>query len=116
MTSQYVFILAVFATLAVTFANNDLIIGDHVAGDRLLQLEHIEKDAAWWGEKGSITRTFEGDTFAKITMVRALDKHDNGHGATAEIIAGGVGHSYVTIKFVSERLRGIDFIVEIYGK
>lgn len=116
MASQHLIVLALFATLAVTFANHDLIIGDHVPGDRLLQVEQIEKDAAWWGEKSSITKTFEGDTFAKITMVRALDKHTNDHGATAEIIAGGVGYSYVTIKFVSERLRAIDFIVEIYGK
>ncbi|OXU24854.1 hypothetical protein TSAR_008649 [Trichomalopsis sarcophagae] len=119
MASQHFLALALFVTLTVTLAvslPNDVIAGSRIPGDRLIQREEVKKDASWVGMKVTITKTFEGDKYSKISQLRALDQHSNGHGATAKIIAGGVGFSYVTIKFESERFRGIDFVVELYGK
>lgn len=61
------------------------------------------------------TKTFTADGYSKITQVKILDKNTEGKGASAAIIAGGVGQTFVTIRFESQKGEGIDFVVELYG-
>lgn len=112
-------VIVLFATIAITAAAslpNDLIIGSSDPQAHLIQRESIKHDASKIGKIVTVTKTFNGNNFSKITMVRALDQHRNGHGATARLISGGLGQAYVTLKFESERFRSIDFVVEVYGK
>ncbi|KAL7304490.1 hypothetical protein TKK_0003282 [Trichogramma kaykai] len=111
-------LLVLCLAAALAEARNDLVIGVRQPNDFLIQRELVQKDAdvSALGIRTSYERTFTGNNISNITMIRALDQHDNGHGATAQIVGGGVGFKYVTIKFKSELFRGIDFVVEIYGK
>ncbi|KAL7300532.1 hypothetical protein TKK_0006530 [Trichogramma kaykai] len=110
-----VLLAVVVETLAVT-RPNDVFVGARIPGDRIIQRERIVKDASKIGRKAIVSKTFSGDGYSNITYIRALDQHTNGHGATATIISGGTGFKFVTMKFKSERFRGIDFVVELYGK
>ena len=96
---------------------NDLVVGVREPKDYLIQREAVKVDPGFENVfKASYERTFTGNNNAIITQYRALDQHPNGHGATAIPIGGGVGENYVTLKFKPELFRGIDFIVELYGK
>ncbi|XP_043461984.1 probable salivary secreted peptide [Leptopilina heterotoma] len=53
---------------------------------------------------------------AKITQVAAYDQKSDGTGAYAVIISGGPGFQHVGLRFVSQLSRGIDFVVELFGK
>jgi hypothetical protein len=119
MASQRMLIVTLFATLYLTLVAaipNDLTVGAREPGDFLLQREHVEKEESYLGKVVTVTKTLPGDGVSRITQIKALDQHQNGYGAHASIIAGGIGQSYVTIKFESERFRSIDFIIDLYGK
>ncbi|OXU24850.1 hypothetical protein TSAR_008645 [Trichomalopsis sarcophagae] len=123
MALQHILLFTIFATLAVSAQSestvarhNDLVIGRRVEGDYLLNRSFIKKDASWIGKVVTFTKTFTGDGVSTITQIKALDQHENGHGASAKVIAGGVDYLYVTLRLESERYRHIDFVVEIYGK
>jgi hypothetical protein len=51
-----------------------------------------------------------------ITYIQALDKYKWIGGGYAGVLGGGVGHTYVTLGFRSQFNRGINFVVEIFGK
>lgn len=122
MASLRLLFATLFAIVALTSAElpprpNDVIVGSRVPGDHVIgNIQHITKDASYIGKIVTVTKTFQGDGFSKITQIRALDQYSDGNGATAHFIAGGVGSNFVTIKFESQRFRGIDFVVELYGR
>ena len=106
-------LLCLFALVATVISlPNDLMIGTRIRGDELVQKEVIEKSYSLFGSV-EIDKTFNG--YSKITMIRAIDRSTNGHGAKVTVIAGGVGQAFVTLHFQSESVRGIDFEVEIYA-
>ncbi|XP_073990189.1 probable salivary secreted peptide [Rhodnius prolixus] len=51
----------------------------------------------------------------KITAIEVLDLYTDGNGGCFAIIDGGVGYDHVAIYFLSQFMRGFDFIVKIYG-
>ncbi|XP_014217816.1 probable salivary secreted peptide [Copidosoma floridanum] len=114
--------LFIIAFLAIIISNvtadvlpqNNLIVGELGDHDQLLERRKVEESFSL-GIKKTISELFEGDRQTKITHIRALDQHENGHGAVATIKKGGIGLTYVEIEFESQPFRGIDFIVEIYG-
>ena len=95
--------------------SHNLIVGYRVPGDWLLQKEDVVKDKQFL-QVVTLTKTFTGNGKSIITQIKALDQKTNGNGAYATIISGGVGESYVTIKFKSQRNHSIKFKVEIYGR
>ena len=95
--------------------SHNLIVGYRVPGDWLLQEEDIVREKAFL-QVITETITFTGNGKALITQIQALDKKINGNGAYATIISGGVGETYVTIKFKSQRNHSIRFKVKIYGR
>lgn len=59
--------------------------------------------------------TFTVPVGYEIAYVKAVDQKQNGHGAKVVVIAGGLGESFVTLKFESQRGHSIDYLVEIYA-
>ena len=116
MVSPKLALVCLLAFVAVVSAGkNDLIIGHRVYGDRPIQTESIVMDASKIGRIVTITKTFSGNGYSTITQVQAIDRNASGHGAKVSLVAGGEGNKFVTLKFESERFRGIDFFVEIFG-
>ena len=115
MVSSKLAFVCLFAVFAVVAAEerHDLIIGKLVPGDILIRKYVVWKTYELF-KSISITKTYKADGFSKITRVEALDRHDNGHGAKVELVDGGVGYTYVTLRFESENTRGIDFLIKLY--
>ena len=90
-----------------------MIVGYRVPGDWLLQKEDVVKDKQFL-QGVTLTKTFTGNGKSIITQIKALDQKTNGNGAYATIISGGVGESYVTIKFKSQRNHSIKFKVKLH--
>lgn len=106
----------VFIALAVTLvaaSEKDLFIGNPGTG-RLIRRDDVKVSETVLG-KAKISKTFGIEGYNKITQIKALDQHTNGHGATVTVTAGGIDSAYVTLKFESEPFRSIDYVVEIYG-
>ncbi|XP_058796332.1 probable salivary secreted peptide [Phymastichus coffea] len=110
-----VLIASVAMTLSATIKPNDLILGSRLPGDHLLQREFIKIPSKIM-QVVKHKQTFIGDNYSKITQVKLLDQNKKSNGATAAIVNGGPGLSYVGVDFKSKRGHSIDFIVELYGR
>jgi hypothetical protein len=51
-----------------------------------------------------------------IGCVQAIDQWTDDTGGYAEIIDGGIGYNYVTVKVTSQFSRGFWFEIEVYGQ
>lgn len=50
----------------------------------------------------------------KITRIELLDQNNDGNGGWLKISQGGIGRSFIEIRFVSKPMYGINFIINIY--
>ncbi|XP_016843129.1 probable salivary secreted peptide [Nasonia vitripennis] len=112
------FTIAASALLAVGVSgikSHDLVVGNRIHGDFLLDQKQVDKSAIplWRSEQ---TVTIKGDGIAKITSIEIYDLKPEGHSATPSILKGGPGDSFVTVHFESERGHGIHFLVKVYAK
>lgn len=112
------FAIAASALLAVGVSGNkshDLVVGNRVHGDFLLEQKQVDKSAIplWKSEQ---TVTIKGDGIAKITSIEIYDLKPEGQSATPSILKGGPGESFVTVQFESQRSHGIHFLVKVYAK
>ncbi|XP_003423804.1 probable salivary secreted peptide [Nasonia vitripennis] len=117
-SSRLLFAVLLAASVAVVLSAKvpkDLIVGSRIPGDHLLQREFLKVPSKIL-QVVKERKTYTGDNYSKITQVRLLDQNKNGNGATAIIVNGGPGLSYVTVDFKSVRGHSIDFIIEIYGR
>lgn len=114
-SNHHIFVLALFSILGVTLANNDLIVGTRHPGDGYIESYYIVRNPDDYDRKITFAKTLVGDRYSPITMIHAHDRHEDGNGATATVIAGGIGSSFVTMNFVSEKSHGINFKVDLYG-
>lgn len=110
-----VLLAASVAVVLSSKAPKDVIVGSRVYNDHLLQREFLKVPSKMLQVVKS-RKTYTGDNYSKITQVRLLDQNKNGNGATAVVVNGGPGLSYVTVDFKSVRGHSIDFIIEIYGR
>lgn len=106
--------LLAFMAISVSGKSNDLIVGSRVAGDRLIEFKTVRVPSKIL-QIVSAKQTFSGDRFSRFTEIRLLDQNKKGNGATAKILGGGPGSSFVIVDFKSQRGHSIDFLVEIYG-
>ena len=109
-----ILLVASFAVAVFCAKSHHLEVGGRPFADHLLAKEHIFKSSKIL-RVITDTWTYSGGPYTNITFIKALDQKDNGDGAHAAIINGGIGRNTVTLKFKSERNHGIDFMVEIYG-
>ncbi|KAJ2937759.1 hypothetical protein O0L34_g18962 [Tuta absoluta] len=55
-------------------------------------------------------------TDLQMRTIRGIDAHDNMEsGAMANILAGGIGYPFVTMKLRSERSKGLDYAIKIFA-
>jgi len=93
---------------------NDYTFGVQATADTLIASETITRPKALFG---TTTRTYtltQAGTARTITYIKITDLM-RARGATADITAGGVGATTVTIRFTSARSAGIRSQVVIYG-
>lgn len=119
MASQRLLLLVLLATISVAVALSvkspkDVTIGARQPGDHLAKREFVTKESQWL-QVVTVQQTI-GVDYGKITQVKLLDQNQKGNGATAAVLAGGPGDSYVTVKFKSVRSHSIKYIVEIYAR
>ena len=115
---KHSFIVLFLATVyfASSFAGNDYLWGDIHPNDYLIKKDTVSK-AFFVGRSVSTKYVFkqQNDLNAlTITGIRVVDKKK--HGATAQLLSGGPGSKGVTIKFVSQKGKGISSVVEVYGR
>ncbi|KAK0168625.1 hypothetical protein PV327_002403 [Microctonus hyperodae] len=132
MTSKFVFLAVILATFAIASSlyppsayvqqyvaapnkSHHLIAGSRLPGDRLLLQQYIVKSSSWM-QITTVEKSFNVSRYEKITQIQALDQKNDGTGAYPSIIRGGPGTSNVTIKFKSQRSKGINFVVLIYAR
>lgn len=96
--------------------SNDLVVGQRQARDSLVYTESITEKFLVSGKKLIITKNIEVPNGYVITQVRALDKATDGTGAEATVIGGGPDMDWISLRFKSQRWRGIYFNIEVYAK
>ena len=119
MTSSRAVLIFLFASVAlalVSASKNDLVVGYPQYDSRVFVNEKVHAPAKLWGGKVVIEKEYRSPHIRFITMIRAFDQNSSGHGAHVAIVGGGIGFDYVKLRFKSERLRGVDFNVEVHGK
>lgn len=107
--------LAVLLVVSSESESHTLHLGDKVIGERLLLQQSVEKSYALARRKEKDI-TFNTPNAAKITRIEALDRVGEDHGAYVTLVAGGVGHDFVTLNFKSQLSRGIHYLVSLYGR
>ncbi|XP_066148415.1 uncharacterized protein [Euwallacea fornicatus] len=91
----------------------DIILGSIQYQDRLLFSQIYRKDYSWWTSKQKIVQYNAG--YQRISAIRIYNHKLDGLTSKATILGGGIGYSYVRFKLESQRNRGFQFLVEIYG-
>ncbi|KAJ0175587.1 hypothetical protein K1T71_008746 [Dendrolimus kikuchii] len=102
--------LCVFLSLVCLSYCKDLIVGSSF-NNRLLWQQKVEYNAI--PLKKRVKEVFYSDAAQQIikgVIARDLDHTD----AIPSITAGGVGQSYVNLRFKSDRGSGLNYQVEIY--
>ncbi|KAI5635647.1 transcription activator MBF2 domain-containing protein [Phthorimaea operculella] len=89
----------------------DLQIGNGV-GSTLIYLENVKLSAIPLKQRTK-TVFFSSDKNQIIKAISAIDQKRSR--AKATVTAGGVGSTFVNIKFKSERGEGLDYQVQIYA-
>lgn len=98
-------------------SSNDLTVGARQSNDKLVYDGIIDIPASWIGRKVIHEQTFNATLSNHIiTQLRALDLAENDTGASVIVTAGGPGHESMTLRFKSQRLRGIYFRVLVFAK
>nr|WEY07726.1 putative salivary secreted peptide 2 [Ephestia kuehniella] len=109
---KYVPLLAICVITFVCVAESkDLIVGTNLS-NRLLWQQKVEYNSI--PLKKRVKEEFfsdPGQQIIKGIIARDLDHTDS----TAIITAGGVGSSFVNLRFKSERGSGLNYQVEIYA-
>lgn len=59
-------------------------------------------------------RVLSGQNITYVVAEDAMD--ETGNGGTAEILQGGVGQKYVTLKFTSQEGQALDFTIKVYAQ
>jgi len=116
------FILLLLIAISITAvlsaskqASKNVIVGARFKHDHLLQRE-FEKEPSKLLQTVKIKKTYPGNKRSRITQVKLLDQNKKGNGATASIVNGGPGSTFVTVEFKSVKGHSVDYIVEIYGR
>lgn len=91
---------------------HDLMKGTPKPGDVLIYQE--QRRAGYTLTYATYDFEYIGDK--TITAIFANDNWDDDTGGDAEIIKGGIGMKYVTVRVTSKLLRGFDFTVYVYGR
>ena len=107
-----------FAAVAIASAKNDYEWGQKGDNDILLAEQKGSK-AFILGLSVSTKYTFsqKGNLDAKtITFIEVNDNKKEGNGAIVTLSSGGPGSKGCTLKFKSQKGKGINDIVKIYGR
>ncbi|CAB0038880.1 unnamed protein product [Trichogramma brassicae] len=107
--------LAALAALAHS-QSHDLVIGERQYNDILVYSENIALQASVVGQKVVHEQTFSAINNHVITQVVAKDSANDGTGATVTVTGGGPGHDSITLRFKSQRFRGVYFTVQVFAK
>ncbi|XP_014238050.1 probable salivary secreted peptide [Trichogramma pretiosum] len=107
--------LAALAALAQS-QSHDLVIGERQYNDILVYSENIALQASVVGQKIVHEQTFNAINNHVITQVVAKDSADDGTGATVTVTGGGPGQDHITLRFKSQRFRGVYFTVQVFAK
>lgn len=97
-------------------SSNDLIVGSRTYDDQLVHEENIAIGASIIGKKVIHEQTIKVLTNHVITQVLALDQATGNTGAEVTVTKGGPGQDSITLRFKSQRFRGIYFNVKVYAK
>ncbi|XP_023711785.1 probable salivary secreted peptide [Cryptotermes secundus] len=109
-----VVVLLALVQLAALHNNHNLAVGWRECGDRLLYRERVQQKFKFLGTRTAYLHYPSlGISNSTITYILALNESRGGY---ASVLGGGVGRTYVTLRFRSGFSRGIKFVVEIYGK
>lgn len=95
--------------------NNTLVVGFKRQSDILLEQKRISEPAKR-NRALNFEKNFRVGPRHSITLVVAEDQSTNGTASEAKIVKGGPGSNNVTLKFTSQKGRGVDFLVTLYGK
>lgn len=91
-----------------------LTLGKPGQGDMILDQQRIRKGGSVFS--GQITHTFSYSGSKEITAVVAQDEWTDDTGGNAEVVSGGVGYTYVSVKVTSQFGRGFHFQFIVYGR
>ncbi|CAD0196780.1 unnamed protein product [Chrysodeixis includens] len=105
--------LSVFVLIAIsTCVANDLIVGNSFNGHLIWQQKMEYMGIPF---KKRVKEAFFSDP--GLNVIKAVVARDLDHTqASATITAGGVGFTFVNLRFKSERGSGLNYAVELYSK
>ncbi|XP_043461990.1 probable salivary secreted peptide [Leptopilina heterotoma] len=92
---------------------SNLIVGTRSPSDKLLWRINVNEPPQS-GQYITINKRFNVDRI--LTQVSAYNQSPNNICAFPSLIGGGPGFKYVELRFVSQRSRGVDFLVLLYVK
>ncbi|XP_073990187.1 probable salivary secreted peptide isoform X1 [Rhodnius prolixus] len=93
------------------------VLGKRAPDDKLLYRNRIRKDYQFLGFAGKFIKyPLEGQERKNITLIEIIDQYTDGNGGCFAIKKGGVGYDHVDLFLISQFMRGLDFIVKIYGE
>uniref|UniRef100_A0A224XVX8 Putative conserved secreted protein n=1 Tax=Panstrongylus lignarius TaxID=156445 RepID=A0A224XVX8_9HEMI len=86
--------------------------------DTLLCTDHVQEESIWMRKiSKDVSYPAAGQQPAgEITYIEILDQYTDGNGGCAFLKNGGVGQKTVTFHIKSQRSKGFNFIINIYGK
>lgn len=111
-----VFLLTCAALMGLSMSANVTwgIVGDY---DVLLHYEIVKKSSSFM-QVGTFDATYpQPQEFNNktITAIQVIDQMPGSKGGYAQMYAGGVGFNHVTIHFKSQRGKGFNFILKVFG-
>ncbi|XP_014255948.1 probable salivary secreted peptide [Cimex lectularius] len=84
--------------------------------DQLLYMEHPRVSGKWFREVSyPISYPNPGDVRGLISYIEVLDQFTDGTGGCALIKSGGIRSNEVSLELVSQRGKGLDFVIRIFG-
>ncbi|KAF6210824.1 hypothetical protein GE061_013935 [Apolygus lucorum] len=109
--------LAPSPALAVDCGTNkshNSFIGSKHYNDNLLYMNHVkEKGIVLWELNTDVAT---GNVGGVINYIEVLDQKTDGTGGCFYLKSGGVGTSKAEFHFKSQRNKGLDFIIKVYGR
>ncbi|XP_013110321.1 uncharacterized protein LOC106089103 [Stomoxys calcitrans] len=108
--------LALMATLATVALSSNGYWGHRESGDTLIYSKDVKVSAK--KDKIATKKVSYDPLFSRprITAVVVNDNFKDSFGAVSTVLQGGVGKRYINILLTSQRSKGIDSTVKIYGK
>jgi hypothetical protein len=105
--------VTVVALATLLAADNSFTIGRRYPGDE--EIKTIMEEARGPPDYVlSYSRTYVGDNHREITQVIVEETADSG--AYVAIVAGGPGHTYVTLTYTVPRYDKMSYRIKVYGR